>query len=486
MDYYFYYENTLDESSDFMKHEKTADEKFERMTQVPVNRLICSLAIPTIISMMITSVYNMADTFFVGKIGTSASGAVGIAFSLMAIIQAIGFTLGMGSGNFISRLLGQKDSQYASKVAATAFFTSLCLGAVLTVLGLVFLDPLVYALGATKTIAPYAKDYVRYILIGMPYMAASFVLNNILRFQGSAFLGMLGIGAGGILNIALDPIFIFGLHMGTGGAALATIISQFVSFCILFYNSGMSGTIKIRYKDFTPKWEIYKEILRGGLPSFYRQSLGSVAMICLNFSAGPFGDAAIAAMSIVTRVFQFALSAMIGFGQGFQPVCGFNYGAKRYDRVLDAFWFCVKTSAVVLVAIGAMGFIFSPQIISIFRKEDLDVIAIGTLAFRFQCVSLPLSAWVIITNMLLQTIGKGTQASIIAVSRQGLFFLPAILILPRLFGLLGVQISQPLSDVCSFFLAMPMAISILRELKSQQMEQENMLNKNEIVKGAAL
>lgn len=322
-----------------MKNEMTAEEKYIRMTETPVPRLITTLAIPTIVSMLITSIYNMADTFFVSQIGTSASGAVGISFSLMAIIQAIGFTLGQGSGNYISRLLGQKDTEYASKVAATGFFTALFIGSGLAAMGLLLLDPLVYALGATKTIAPYAKDYIRFILIGMPYMAASFVLNNILRFQGSAFYAMLGIGTGGIINIALDPLFIFGFKMGTGGAALATIISQFISFCILFHNSGVGGTIKIRFKDFTPKWVIYKEILRGGLPTFYRQCLGSISMICLNFSAGPYGDAAIAAMSIVTRVFQFAMSAMLGFGQGFQPVCGFNYGAKRFERVQEGFWF---------------------------------------------------------------------------------------------------------------------------------------------------
>ncbi|MDI3481826.1 MAG: hypothetical protein PWQ97_1481 [Tepidanaerobacteraceae bacterium] len=469
-----------------MKHEITADEKFKMMTQAPVNRLICSLAVPTIISMLITSVYNMADTFFVSQIGTSASGAVGIAFSLMAIIQAIGFTLGMGSGNFISRLLGQKNRQYASKVAATGFYTALGIGATLAAFGLCFLDPLVYALGATKTIAPYAKSYIKFILIGTPYMTASFVLNNILRFQGSAFFAMLGIGTGGILNIMLDPIFIFCLHLGTGGAALATIISQFISFCILFYNSGISGNIKIQFKDFTPKWKIYKEILRGGLPSFYRQFLGSISMIYLNFSAGPYGDAAIAAMAIVTRVFLFAISAMIGFGQGFQPVCGFNYGAKRYDRVQSAFWFCVRTSTIALAAIAAAGFVFSSHIISFFRKEDLAVIAIGTRALQFQCLTFPLSAWIIMTNMLLQTIGKGTQASIVAVSRQGLFFIPAIIILPRLFGLLGVQISQPISDVFSFLLAIPMAISTLREMKSQQHAEKMLLNKHQDVKGVTL
>ncbi|MDD3705546.1 MAG: MATE family efflux transporter [Clostridiaceae bacterium] len=452
----------------FINRETTAEEKFKIMTETPVNKLICILAVPTIVSMLITSIYNMADTFFISKISTSASGAVGIAFALMSIIQAIGFTFGAGSGNYISRLLGQKKTEYASKVAATGFFSAFFSGLILALMGLIFLDPLVYALGATDTIAPYAKDYVRYILIGMPYMAASFVLNNILRFQGSAFIGMIGIGAGGILNIILDPILIFSFNMGTGGAALATIISQFVSFCILFYNSGMNGTIKIRFADFTPEWKVYKEIFRGGLPSFYRQSLGSLAMICLNFSAGQFGDAAVAAMSIVSRVFHFSLSALLGFGQGFQPVCGFNYGAKKYDRVISAFWFCIKVSAIVLIIISIVLFVFSPQIISVFRKEDAEVIAIGAKALRLYSITFPLSAWIIITNMMLQTIGKGTQASIIAISRQGLFFIPAVIILPHIFGILGVQMSQAISDVFSFALAVPLGISILKEMRNKE------------------
>ncbi|MCG0276676.1 MAG: MATE family efflux transporter [Thermosediminibacteraceae bacterium] len=462
-----------------MRPNITADEKFKKMTEAPVDRLICSLAVPTIVSMLITALYNMADTFFVSKISTSASGAVGISFSLMAIIQAIGFTIGMGSGNYISRLLGQKQRQYASKVAATGFFTALILGAILASIGLIFLDPLVYILGATRTIAPFAKSYIRFILIGAPYMMASFVLNNILRFQGSAFFAMLGIATGAILNIILDPIFIFGLNMGTGGAALATIISQFISFLILFYNSGIGGNIKIKFKDFTPKWEIYKEILRGGLPSFFRQCLSSISTVCLNFSAGPYGDAAIAAMAIVTRIFQFGLSAMIGFGQGFQPVCGFNYGARRYDRVLAAFWFCVRTSFVVLLTIALFGFAFSSNIISIFRKEDLEVLAIGTRALRLHCLTFPLTSWIIMTNMLLQTIGKGTQASIVSASRHGLFFIPAIMILPRFFGLLGVQISQPVSDIFAFFLSVPIAMGTLKELQEKQFEEKMRLSKNE-------
>jgi putative MATE family efflux protein len=284
---------------------------------------------------------------------------------------------------------------------------------------------------------------------------------------------MIGIATGGVINIILDPIFIFVFKMGTGGAALATIISQFISFLILYWNSGKGGNIKIKFKNFSLKWEIYKEILKGGLPSFFRQVLGSISMICLSFSARPYGDAAIAAMAIVTRLFQFAMSAVIGFGQGFQPVCGFNYGARKYERVLKAFWFSVKTAAVFLTVLSFFGFSFSRQIISIFRKEDIEVLSIGVKALRFQCITFPLSSWIIMTNMLLQTIGKGLQASIVSASRQGLFFIPAVVVLPRLFGLIGVQISQPVSDVFSFLLAVPMALSTLKELELLSKEEKS-------------
>ncbi|WP_244833870.1 MATE family efflux transporter [Clostridium sp. BJN0001] len=447
-----------------MKSE-TADEKYTRMIETPVKKLICTLAIPTMIGMLITSIYNMADTFFVGKIGTSATGAVGIAFALMAIIQSIGFTFGMGSGNYIARLLGNKRRDYASKVVATGFITAFLIGIVLAIIGTIFIKPIVYILGATDTIYPYARSYVQIILIGMPYMMACFVMNNILRFQGSAFHAMLGIGLGGLLNIILDPIFIFRFDMGVAGAALSTIISQLVSFFILFHYCRIKGNIKIEFKNFTPKWTLYKEILRGGLPSFYRQGLASVSTMILNLSAGIYGDAAIAAMSIVTRVFMFAGSAVIGFGQGFQPVCGFNYGAKKYDRVLKAFWFSVKVSAVFLICVSALGIVFAPNIISVFRKEDLDVINIGSAALKFQCISFPFASWIIITNMLLQTIGKSFKASVAALSRQGIFFIPAIIIFPRIFGLTGIEVSQTIADICSFLLILPMGISVIRELK---------------------
>lgn len=442
--------------------------KLDTMINTPIPKLICTMAVPTIISMMITSVYNMADTYFVGRLGTSATGAVGVAFSLMAIIQAIGFTLGMGSGNYISRLLGAKKEKLASSVAATGFFTALALGTLVMIFGLIFLQPLTYLLGATDTIAPYAIKYIRWILIGSPYMAATFVLNNLLRYQGSAVYSMIGIGVGGVLNVVLDPLFIFVFKMGIEGAAIATILSQLVSFCILLVMCGRGQNIRIHIKNFAMRLSVFKSILSGGLPSFYRQGLASVSMICLNFAAGPFGDAAIAAMSIVSKVFQFALSMLLGFGQGFQPVCGFNYGAKRFDRVLEAFWFCLKIAVILLSLLGVVGFIFAPQIISIFRKDDIDVIRIGTNAIRYQSITFVFSAWIVMCNMLMQTIGKSVKASILAMARQGVFFLPLVLILPRLFGVIGVEIAQPVADVFTFILALPLGISVIRELKNKE------------------
>ena len=454
-----------------MKHFTNPEEKRKYLTEEKIPTLVLNMAVPSIISMLITSFYNMADTFFVGQIGTTATAAVGVIFPLMSIIQALGFTFGHGSGNYISRKLGQGEVEDAKKMAATGFVSALIAGAILGLVGLIFLDGLVGILGATPTIAPYARQYAMYILIGTPFMASSLVLNNQLRFQGSAFFGMIGMGVGAVLNIALDPLFIFVLDMGVSGAALATILSQIVSFCLLLRGCTRGGNIAISLKNFSPSWARYKEIARGGTPSLFRQGLGSVATICLNFAAGIYGDAAIAGMSIVTRVLQFANSAIIGLGQGFQPVCGFNYGAKLYGRVRKAFWFTVSLAFCVLLIGSIVGIAFAPQIIAIFRKEDLEVIKIGALSLRLQCIFLPLSAFVVGSNMMLQTIGKPVKASISAAARTGLFFVPAILILPQFFGLLGVQMSQAVADLCSFVLCVPLAGTTLLEMKRLEKER---------------
>lgn len=440
--------------------------QYNKMLDMPVTKLIPRLAVPTVINMLTTAIYNMADTFFVSKIGTSATGAVGVLFSAMAMIQAVGFTLGMGSGNYISRSLGNDSREEAEKAGSTAFFTSLFIGALMTVFGSVWIEDLSRLLGATETILPYAVSYARYILLAAPFMLGSFVLNNLLRAQGNAMYAMLGITTGGILNIILDPIFIFGLDLGISGAAIATMISQIFSFFILLAQCLLrKDCLKIHIRRFTPTLRMYGIILHAGLPSFCRQGLASVATVILNVAAGPYGDAAIAAMSVCSRFMLFVNSALIGFGQGFQPVCGFSFGAKRYQRVLDAFWFCFKVAVVMLTLFGIVSLIFSRQIVSAFQKDDSAVLEIGVTALRLQLLVLPVQSWVIMVNMLTQSIGYGFRASIVAMGRQGLFLVPALFILPRFYGILGIQLSQPVADILTFGLSIIIVVPILKELK---------------------
>ncbi|MDR2619208.1 MAG: MATE family efflux transporter [Treponema sp.] len=442
-------------------------EKFIRMTTAPVERLVCGLAAPSIAIMLVSALYNMADTYFVGSLGTSAVAAVGIAFPLMAIVQAMGFFFGQGSGNYMSRTLGARETENASRMAATGFVTAFLVVALIAALSLLFLRSLTLALGATPTILPYAMEYLVFILLASPWMAASMVLNQQLRFQGSASLAMIGMISGAVLNIFLDPLFIFTFNMGIKGAAAATMLSQMTSFAILWFCCGRKDNIPIRFRHFSPSLGMYREILRGGLPALLRQGLMSVATVIINHIAGTYNDAAIAAISIVNRVYMFAGSAMLGFGQGFQPVCGFNYGAKLYGRVKKAFWFCVRLSAGVLFAAGILLAGFAPEIIALFRRDDPEVIRIGTLGLRLYCVSLPFSAWVVMSNMMTQTIGKALEASLISMSRQGLFLLPGIFILSPFLGLLGIQLALPAADLAAFVFAIPITVKVLKGMKGE-------------------
>ena len=341
--------------------------QYAKMTQTPVGPLITSLAIPTIISMLVTAIYNIGDTYFVSKLGTSASGAVGIVFSLMAIIQSVGFTIGMGSGARISRLLGAQRTDDANAVAASGFCAAVVLGSLLTVFGLLFLDPLMRVLGATSTILPYARDYARYILFAAPVMAASFLLNNILRAEGKARLAMVGLTSGGILNLLLDPLFIFTFDMGIAGAAIATALSQCVSFGILlsWFLAGKTIT-RPTVARISRRPDAYLKILKNGFPSFCRQGLASIATIALNVSAAVYGDAAVAAMSIVGKIFMFVFAINLGIGQGYMPVVGYNYGAGQYGRVKAAFLFTLKVACVLMTASAIAGFLSAPSLIRFF------------------------------------------------------------------------------------------------------------------------
>ena len=448
------------------------EKKFIRMTQGKEGAVIAKLAVPCIISMLVTSLYNMADTFFVGMLkSNAATGAVGVVFSLMAIIQAVGFFFGHGSGNYISRMLGKKNYEEASNMAATGFFYALGAGVIICVLGQIFLEPLAYLLGSTETILPYTKDYMQIILLGAPWMTASLVLNNQLRFQGSAVYAMVGITCGAVLNIALDPILILGCGMEVAGAGLATIISQFVSFLVLLIGCSKGDNIKLSIRRVRFGWHYISNIIRGGLPSLARQSIASVATICLNFAAQPYGDVAIAAMGVVQRIVMFGASAMIGFGQGFQPFCGFNYGAGLYDRVKKGFFVSVKISAAFLVVVSTLVFIFAPQMISWFR-DDPEVIAFGAMALRLQCITFPLQSWVVMSNMMQQVMGKTASATFLAIARQGIFFIPCVLLLPLLVDGLGIQMTQMVADTLTVICAIPLQVLVLRSLTKAKMLQK--------------
>jgi len=449
-----------------MKKAVTSEERTKQILTEPVDRLILGLAGPAVLSMLITAIYNMADTYFVSRIGTSASAAVGVTFSLMAIVQAFAFMIGQGAGNNLSRMLGSGNREAAEEYVSVGFFTELIAGVLLAVFSYLTMDRLVYWLGATDTIAPYAVSYMRWIILGFPFIMGSFGMNNILRFQGHASLGAAGMMTGGILNMILDPLFIFGFGMGTMGAALATSVSQIVSFCIMVFLSNRGDrALKIRISKFKPTVSMYGNIVRIGMPSLARQGIISLSTIIFNHAAAPYGDACIAAFSIVNRVNGFIASAIIGIGQGFQPVCGQNLGAKKYDRVLQGYYFLEKAAFIVLVSCAVLVFAFAAPIVRVFRKEDAEVVRIGTMLLKCQAVTLPLFAVICANNMFSQTCGYGGRATFLSCLKNGVCLIPLLLVLPNVFGLNGLVAAQPVADVFSAVISILMMRPILQGMK---------------------
>ena len=450
-----------------LKSGSNTGDRYTYMTKTPVPKLILQLAVPTILSMLVTGIYNTADTFFVGKISTQATAAVGLVFSVMAIIQAFGFLCGHGSGNYLSRMLGAGNRKEADEMASTGFAIALLLGLILMVLGMIFIEPITEFLGrgATAETLAETRRYMRIILIGAPFMTGQFVINNQLRFQGSAVYAMIGILCGAVLNIGLDPLLIFVFHMGVAGAATATVCGQVVSFFVLLYGSRQGENIRLHIRNVHINTHYLFELINGGIPSLFRQGLASISTILLNTSAGAWGgDAAIAGMSVVTRVVMLIVSCVIGFGQGYQPVCSFNYGADLKGRVREGYFFSLKWSTVFLFITSAVCFVFAPQVVTIFRN-DPDVIAVGTRALRYQTAILPLCGIIFMSNMMLQSAGKGLKASITASARNGIFFIPLILILPRLLGLTGVELTQPCADLLTILFTVPLVRSELKEMR---------------------
>lgn len=450
-----------------MSEKRNDEQQYKLLTETPIPKLVVKLGIPTTISMLVTTVYNMADTYFVSKIGTSASGAVGIVFGLMAIIQAVGFLFGHGSGSIISRKLGAKDVEDATKVASTGFFMSVGCGIIICVFGLVFITPLMRLFGSTETILPFAKEYAKYILIACPFMCASFVLNNILRYEGKAAFAMIGLVTGGLINIFGDWLLMSKLNMGIAGAGIATAGSQFISFCILLAMFFTGKTVsKLKFSRISLKKEYLGNVIMTGFPSLVRQGLASASTMVLNGYAGDYGDAAIAAMTIVNRFCFLVFAVGLGIGQGFQPVSAFNYGAKKYKRVRSAYLFTLAAGEVMLGVLAVVGMIFSGSLVGLFR-DDPEVIAIGTVALRAQLVALFFHPLCVCTNMLFQSIGKNASATFLSTLRNGLAFIPVIIFLTELWGLTGIEIAQTVADVITFLISVPFTVSFFKHLPKE-------------------
>lgn len=457
----------------------SAEAQFKKMTETPINKLITSLSVPTVISMLITNIYNATDTYFVSKINIAASGATGVVFSLMAILQAFGFMFGHGSGSCISRHLGAQDIEKAKRYSSTGFFLSLIAGTVIMVLGLIFLTPLMTLLGSTQTILPYARDYGIYILLSGPAMTASCVVNNILRYEGMAALAMVGLTSGGILNIILDPVLIFACDMGISGAGLSTAISQYVSLAILlimYYKGTAQSKMHVRFITLKPKF--VGEIIATGLPSLARQGLNSVSNMVLNIEAAVYGDACIAAMSIVAKVSNLLFSVCVGIGQGFQPVSSFNYGAGKYTRVKKGIIFTWGFSTIVIFVLSLVCFILAPQIVTMFRHET-EVVKVGSVALRLLCASLTVLPTVMIGNMTFQSIGKSGRAFFLALTQNGLFFIPLVLVLPGFMGIYGIEAAQPIAYVMAAAVTVPFIIAFIKSLPEDRTPKQKKPVKSE-------
>lgn len=444
------------------------DKQYIKMTETPVLKLVSSLAVPTVISMMVTNIYNLVDTAFVGTLGNSASGAVGIVFGYMAILQAVGFLCGQGAGSIMSRSLGNKDMEKANRYSSTGFFLSVLIGALIGVASIGMCDSLVYLLGSTGTIAPYAQKYIMCVIVAAPFLTSSLTMNNLLRYEGRAKLGMLGLMVGAVLNILGDAVFIFGFELGILGAGLSTAISQIISFLILLgmFLSGKTQTrIGLKYVDF--HFETCSNIITTGFPSMLRQSLNSVATIILNSNASIYGDAAVAAMSIVSRISFFVMAVAIGIGQGFQPVSSFNYGAGKYERVKKAFWVTVILSEVLLILFAIPVTAFAGDIVRVFR-DDATVVEYAARALRLHCMALVFVPITMVTEMGFQSTGQRLLASISSSLRSGAIFIPTILIMSHYRGMAGIQEAQPLSFVLSFFICIFLCRVFLKKLEAKQ------------------
>lgn len=440
-----------------------SEEHFNKMNNTPISRLILSLGLPSVISMLITNIYNLADTYFVGRLGVSASAAVGVTFTLMVIIQAFGFMFGHGAGNVVARKLAQKDTATASVYLSGGFFGGLAFAVIFSAVCLIFIKPLMLLFGSTDTILPFASKYSFYILLSAPALVGSIVLNNCLRYEGLAVWSMIGLSLGGLLNIGGDPLFIYVFHMGISGAGVSTCISQYISFIVLIIYYRKKAVSSLSYKYIPKKFGIYCDIVRMGFPNLLRQGLTTLSTAMLNNASAIYGDACVSAMSIVSRCQGFMLSIAIGVGQGFQPVAGFCYQLKEYKRLKKGFYFTLAVSSAVLAVFCLTGFIFSSYVIKIFQS-NAEVIKIGAYALKVTSVGLMFIPLCIVPNMMFQSAGLSGRASLLSSLRGGLCFIPVLLVLSHFFGMEGIQLSRCISDIMAASMSVPIAVSFFVNL----------------------
>ncbi len=453
-------------ASQAISQEEKRNQRRERLLNEPIPRVVTAMAVPTILSSVVMSLYNMADTYFVSSLGTAATAAVGVNHSLQQLIQMAGSAIGIGASSYISRLLGAKEDKKASQVMSTTFFTAFSIGLLVLILGMIFMRPMVRLLGATEDVIPYSIDYASYILYAAPFMATVFVMNQTLRAEGSAAFAALGTVSGSILNCILDPIFIFVLDFGVAGAAMATAISKMVSFCVLitpYLRHRSLLNLHVRYIHYSK--DIVAEVSKIGSPTLIRQGLMMIANVITNNVAGAFSTSALAAISVVNRLMMFLGSAIMGFGHGFQSVAGFNWGAKRYDRVRSSFIFAATCGTIVVSVLALLAAIFPTQIIGLFTEADAEMMRIGVFSLVFRCAVMPLHAIVMVSQSCFTALGKAKQAAILSLSRQGFCLIPCVAILPVVFGIMGLGAAQGVADILSFGISFPMTLKLLREVK---------------------
>ena len=455
------------------KHAQSQEQRRNMLLNEPISRIVPKMAVPTIVAFLISSIYSMADTYFVSSLGTNATAAVSVNASLDQLIMMCGSMLAVGSNSYIARLLGQGNEKKASQVLSTAFFTAIGIGATLMIFGNIFMVPMVRMLGATPTCEQYSIDYATYVLFAAPFMASNFVMNQCLRSEGSATLSMVGMGFGGILNIILDPIFImpWGLNMGVSGASLATMISKMVSFSILvFPYLTRRSLLHLSIRNYCPSKDIITRVVSVGSSSMFRNALAVVTAIALNSIAGSISDSVLAAVGVCNKVMMFPFSIILGFGAGFQPVAGFNWGAKRYDRVQESYRFCAKVALIGALIMGAIVGIFADTFVVLFAGTDAEMRRIGVICMISQSIALPIHAWVAIVNMLCAGLGNAKGALALSTARQGTCFLPILYPMAFFFGAYGIACVQALADMISLALAIPIMLKTMRMVGQAQQE----------------